>query len=164
MKPSIPETGTVIRLEGKNAVVRMRTEGSCYKCGAAAIGLCKVGLMQVLTVKNSQEARVGDFVKIGLAQRIQYAGYVLAYVLPAFGLILGSIAGHYLGAILNFPPLDIISGLAVLIIVSVLSFRRLKRLDSSNSIEIVHVYADPWETGTLGYGHGPTQGRFPLKC
>ena len=60
MKPSIPDTGMVIRLEGENAVVRMKVEVSCWKCVEAAIGLCNVGIMQVLTVKNPQ--------------RVQYAG------------------------------------------------------------------------------------------
>jgi positive regulator of sigma E activity len=52
MKASIPDTGTVMKLEGEHAVVRMEHDGSCRKCGAAALGLCKGGLMQELTVRN----------------------------------------------------------------------------------------------------------------
>jgi positive regulator of sigma E activity len=144
MKPSIPDTGTVIRLEGENAVIRMKHEGSCAKCGAAALGLCKGGLMQELTVRNGKRARVGDTVKIGLVQRVQYAGYLLAYVVPAAALLLGMAAGHVVGAYLGFPALDIIAGFASMIVFSYFSLKRLRRLDSTSSIEIVNVLADPW--------------------
>jgi positive regulator of sigma E activity len=143
MKPAIPDTGTVIRLEGEHAVIRMKHEGSCSKCGAAAIGLCKGGLMQELTVKNSKRARVGDAVKIGLVQAVQFQGYVLAYVVPAVALILGMADGHFLGTYAGFPPLDIIGGFFSMIAASLFSLRRLKRLDSSSSIEIVNVLFDP---------------------
>ena len=110
MKPSIPDTGTVIRLDGEHAVVRMRHEGSCRKCGAAAIGLCKGGLMQELTVKNSMRARVNDTVRIGLVQGIQYRGFLLAYTVPAVALVFGIAGGHFLGEYARFPPLAIIAG------------------------------------------------------
>ncbi len=148
MKPSIPDTGTVIRLEGNNAVVRMEGHESCWKCGAAAIGLCKAGLMQVLTVRNTKLARVGDRVRIGLIQRVQYTGYVLAYVVPAAALILGAVAGHFLGDFAGFPPLDIIAGLTSLIVASFFSLRRLRRLGSSHSIEIVSLLFDPLDPRT----------------
>jgi positive regulator of sigma E activity len=144
MKPTIPDTGTVIRLEGEKAVVRMKHEGSCSKCGAAAIGLCKGGLLQELTVKNSQRARVGDTVKIGLVPGVQYRGYFLAYVVPAAALVFGIVGGHFLGEHAGFPPLDIIAGFLSLIVVSFFSLRRLRRLDATFSIEVVHVIADPW--------------------
>jgi sigma-E factor negative regulatory protein RseC len=148
MKPTIPDTGTVIRLEGENAVIRLNHDGSCRKCGAAAIGLCKGALMQGLTVKNSQRARVGDTVKIGLVQGIQYKGYLLAYVIPSASLVFGAVGGHFLGTYVGFPPLDIIAGFFSMIVVSFFSLRRLKRLDSFNSIEIVRVLFDPWNPGS----------------
>lgn len=148
MKPSIPDTGTVIRLEADNAVLRMKGDGSCSKCGVAALGLCRGGLMQVLTVKNSKRARVGDHVKIGLVQGIQYKGYFLAYVVPPAALVSGAVGGHFLGTYAGFPPLDSIAGFTSLIVASFFSFRRLKRLDSISSIEIVNVLFDPWDTGS----------------
>lgn len=134
----------VIRLEGEHAVIRMKKDGSCGTCGVAAAGLCTGGLMQVLTVKNSKRARVGDTVKIGLVRGVQYRGYVLAYVIPAAALVFGIAGGHFLGAWAGFPPLDIIAGFFSLIVVSFFSLRRLKRLDASSSIEIVNVLYDPW--------------------
>jgi positive regulator of sigma E activity len=150
MKPSIPDSGTVIRLEGEQAVIRMKHDGSCRKCGAAAIGLCKGGLMQELTVNNSKRARVGDTVKIGLAQRVQYTGYFLAYVIPSVALVFGTVGGYYLGTYASFPAMDIIAGFVSLIVVSFFSLRRLKRLDSSSAIEIVHVLSDPWTPRSSG--------------
>lgn len=150
MKPSIPDTGTVIRLEGGKAVVRMDGHGSCRKCGAAAIGLCKAGQMQVLTVENPGNACVGDRVKIGLVQKVQYLGYVLAYVIPPAALILGSVAGHYLAASAGFPPLEIMTGFFSMFLLSFFSFRRLNRLNAAHSVEIVQVLSDPWTPGADG--------------
>jgi positive regulator of sigma E activity len=149
MKPTIPDTGTVISLEGENAVIRMKHEGSCRRCGAAAIGLCKGGLMEELTVKNSKQARVGDTVKIGLVHRVQFQGYFLAYVIPPAALVLGTVCGHFLGTYAGFPTLDIILGFTSLIVISFFSFKRLKGLDSSHSIEIVNVLFDPWKPGSV---------------
>jgi positive regulator of sigma E activity len=148
MKPGIPEIGTVIRLEGDHAVIRMKGDGSCRKCGVAAAGLCTGGLMQVLTVKNSKRARVGDSVKIGLVQRVQFKGYVLAYVIPSAALVFGAVGGHFLGTYAGFPSLDVIGGFFSLIVASFFALRRLKRLDSSSSIEIVSVLFDPWNPGS----------------
>jgi positive regulator of sigma E activity len=156
MKASIPDTGTVIRLEGENAVISMQGDASCRKCGAAAIGLCKGGMLQVLTVRNSTRARVGDRVKIRLVQEVQFKGYLLAYVIPASAFILGIVGGHFLGSRLGFPPLDIIAGFFLLVVAAFFSFRRLKRLDNTNSIEIVNVLLDPWvpEAGEQCRGTG----------
>jgi len=114
------------------------------------MGLCRGGLMQELTVKNSKHARVGDTVKIGLVQRVQYTGYFLAYMIPSAALVFGTAGGHFLGAYTDFPALDVIAGFFSLIVVSFFSLRRLKRLDSSSSIEIVQVFSDPWNTGSPG--------------
>lgn len=145
MKPSIPDTGMVIKLEGDHAIVRMNHEGSCKKCGAAAIGLCKAGQMQVVTVRNSRRARVGDNVRIGLAQDIQSQGYLLVFGVPPLALVVGIAAGHFLGALAGFPPLDVIAGFIMMVTASFFSFRRLNRLATSSSIEIMHVLADPWD-------------------
>jgi sigma-E factor negative regulatory protein RseC len=149
MKPSIPDTGMVIRLEGENAVIRMKGDGSCGKCGVTALGLCRGGLMQVVTVKNTMGARVGDSVKIGLVKGVKYKGYVLAYVVPVAALLLGIAGGHVLGTYAGFPPLDIIGGFISLIVVSCFSMSRLRRLDASSAIEIVNVLCDPWDRAPL---------------
>ena len=156
MKASIPDTGTVIRLEGGNAVISMEGDASCRKCGAAAIGLCKGGMLQVLTVRNRTGARVGDRVKIRLAQEVQFRGYLLAYMVPTAAFIFGIVAGHFLGSWLGFPPLDIIAGFFSLVVAAFFSFRRLKLLNNTNAIEIANVLLDPWipEVGEQCRGTG----------
>jgi len=153
MKPTIPDTGTVIKLDGEHAVVRMKREGFCWKCGAAAMGLCVAGIQHVLTVRNSMRARVGDTVKIGLVRAVQYRGYVLAYVIPPAGLLSGIVGGHFLGAYAGFPPLDIITGFVSLFISSYFSLKRLNRLDASSAIEIVNVLFDPLAADGTPDGH-----------
>ncbi len=83
---------------------------------------------------------------------------------PALTLILGSVAGYYLGALLGFPPLDVITGFLSLIVVSFFSFRRLKRLDSCHSIEIVNVLLDPWGLGALSSEGGAMHDQYVPKC
>ena len=112
------------------------------------MGLCKGGMLQVLTVRNPMRARVGDRVKIGLEQRVQYQAYVLAFVIPAAALVFGTVGGHFLGTGVGFPSLDGIGGFTSLIAASFFSLRRLKHLDSSNSIEIVNVLLDPLHPGS----------------
>ena len=152
MKPSIPDTGTVQRLDGGNAILRMHHEVSCSKCGAAAIGLCKGGLMRELTVRNSRNARVGDRVKIGLVKRVQYWGYFFAYVIPPAALLAGMAGGHFLATYSGMPALDVITGFVTMIVVSFFSFKRLQRLDASHSIEILQVLSDPRDPGPSMYG------------
>jgi hypothetical protein len=63
MKPAIPDTGRVIKMEREDVVVRMKHEVSCRKCGAAAHGMCTAGFTQVLIARNLMRVRVGDTVK-----------------------------------------------------------------------------------------------------
>lgn len=165
MKPGIPEIGTVVSLEGGNAVIRMKSDGgSCGKCGVAAAGLCQGGLMKVLTVRNAKRARVGDSVKIGLVQGVKFRGYFLAYVIPPAALLLGAVAGNILGRYAGFPQLDVILGFSSLIASAFLSLRRLRRLDSSHSIEIVQVLSEPWQPGALQYDEETLSDQFISTC
>lgn len=116
--------------------------------------------MQVLTVKNSTRARIGDTVKIGLVQGVQFKGYALAYVIPTAALLFGIAAGHMLGTYAGFPPLDIITGFFSLIVASFFSLRHLQKLDASASIEIVKVLYDPWTSGSLNADEGTNLDHF----
>lgn len=93
MKSGSPETGTVIRVEGEQAVVRMQGEGACEKCGVAAAGMCTGVLTQTLTARNTEHARPGDTVRIGLSRLAQFTGFALAYVIPSLALFIGSAGG-----------------------------------------------------------------------
>jgi hypothetical protein len=73
---------------------------------------------------------------------------------------MGAVAGHYVGTYAGFPPLDIIGGFLSLIAVSYFSFRRLRKLDSANSIEIVQVLTGPWCPEPLRSDDGALPGYF----
>lgn len=139
MKPTIPDVGIVVRLQGEKAVIRMKHEGSCRKCGAAALGMCKAGFMQELIVRNKIGAQIGDTVKIGLVKYIQYTGYVLAYTVPAAALLVGIAAGYFLREYAGFKVPDALMGFAFMFTASFFSFRKLKHIDSASSIEIVGI-------------------------
>lgn len=143
MKPSIPEIGTVIRLQGDIATVMLRGGESCKGCGQAKIGLCNAASTNMmLTVKNLVGAKVGDTVTIGIDKEIKAKGYSLAFIIPLFSLIFGALAGHIVGKHLSMPSLEVVSGFIALLLVSFFSFRRLKILDSSSSMAIKSVISD----------------------
>jgi positive regulator of sigma E activity len=143
MKPSVPETGTVIRLEGDEAVVMFKGGKSCKGCGAAKIGLCRSGNTSMfLTAGNALGAEVGDTVQVDLDRQIKRKGFVLAYGIPLFSLIAGAVAGHIMGDYLSVPSLDVVAGFISLSLVSLISFRRLKHLDKSNRMVVKRVISD----------------------
>lgn len=43
MKPTVPETGIIIRLEGDKAVIRLKGGKSYKGCGMGKVGLCRSG-------------------------------------------------------------------------------------------------------------------------
>ncbi|MEW6739324.1 MAG: SoxR reducing system RseC family protein [Nitrospirota bacterium] len=143
MKPSIPEIGTVIRLQGDIATVMLKGGESCKGCGQAKIGLCKAGgTTMMLTVKNPIDAKIGDSVTVGIDKGIKTKGYFLAFIIPLLSLIFGALAGHIVGKHLSIPSLEVMAGFITLLLVSFFSFRRLKILDSSSSMAIKSVISD----------------------
>jgi len=123
MKPSVPETGTVVRLEVGNAVIMLKGGKSCKGCGAAEIGLCRAGgISMFVTADNDIGADVGDTVRIELDKRIKRKGFSLAY--------------------LSIPGLDIIMGFALLSLASYFCFRTLRKLDKSHRMVVTRVISD----------------------
>ncbi len=156
MKPTIPETGRVIKLDGDRAVVLLHAAKSCKGCGAAAIGLCKPsGGISTLIVKNTRHARLGDTVTVSLDRSVQWRGFLLAYGVPILSFLMGTVLGHIAEAHIPVSSLDVLSGFAFLIGSAALSFRKLKHLDKSSSLVIKHVVsgghfeADP-DTASFG--------------
>jgi positive regulator of sigma E activity len=140
MKPTVPETGRVLKTEGNIAVVLMRSGDACKGCGAAAIGLCKAsGLNAVLAVRNTRHAVQGDTVKVVLDKHIQRRGFLLAYGIPLFSFLAGSLLGHVLGARFSLPSLDIALGFLSLLASSALSYRSLKTLNASSMMMISRI-------------------------
>ncbi len=140
MKPTVPETGRVLKTEGDMAVVLMRSGESCKGCGAAAIGLCRAsGLTATLTVKNTKHAVQGDTVTVVLDKHIRRRGFLLAYGIPLFSFLAGSLLGHMLGPRLSLPSLDIALGFLSLLVSSVVSYRHLRKLNASSTMTISRI-------------------------
>jgi positive regulator of sigma E activity len=146
MKPTVPETGTVIRLEGGNAVIMMRGGKSCKGCGMGKIGLCRAGeTSMLLTAKNTVNAGVGETVLVGT----KIKGYFMAYLVPIFALLAGTIAGHMLGEHFSIPSLDAIGGFLTLLIGSLFSFRKLRELDATHMMVANKIISDNIFTGEV---------------
>jgi positive regulator of sigma E activity len=152
MKPTVPETGRVIKLDGDMAVVQLQGGHSCKGCGAAAIGLCKpLGGISTLTVKNSMNAAPGDTVKVSLDKAIQRRGFLLAYIIPIFCFLAGSVSGLVLGREFSIPSLEVTAGFSSLLVAAFFSYRKLKKLDNSSVMTIKEILSrnvfSPEETG-----------------
>jgi positive regulator of sigma E activity len=143
MKPTVPEIGTILRLDGENAVVLLIGGKSCKGCGAGKLGLCKAGGdSMMLTAKNTISARIGDTIMVGIDQEVQIKGYFLAYIFPLLAFIVGSIVGNILGNYLSIPSLDALLGFAALSATAVFTFLRLRRLDLTHKMTVKKVLSD----------------------
>lgn len=143
MKPTIPETGTVLRLGRGTAVVLLKGGAACKGCGAGKIGLCRpAGHSMVITAKNTVGARAGDTVSLGIERRVQRTAYFLAYLAPLLSLLAGSFCGHLVASYFPIPFLDVATGVAALIFASAYCFARLRKLDSSSMMTIERVIAE----------------------
>ena len=143
MKPTVPDTGTVLRLEGDAAVVLLEGGKSCKGCGAARIGLCRAaGNSMIVTVDNSVAALPGDKVQIGIDRKVKIKGYLFAYIIPLFSFISGAMTGHFLGGYIRIPSLDVLTGFVALALISGYTFSRLRRLDCTYRMTVKKVISD----------------------
>lgn len=140
MKPTVPETGRVIKLDRDMAVVMLHGGESCKGCGAAAIGLCKAsGLTATLTVKNTKHAVPGDTVTVALDKSVQRRGFLLAYGIPVICFMGGTILGYVMGREFSMPSLEVITGFASLLLSGAYSLRKLKKLDERSSMMLKEI-------------------------
>ncbi len=137
MKPTIPETGRIIKLEGEMAVVLLHAAKSCKGCGAAAIGLCKPsGGISTVIARNTRHAGLGDTVTMTLDNRIRRKGFLLAYVIPLTSFVFGSLIGYVAKTLVPVPSLEVFTGFASLIVSGAFTLRKLCQLDKSSSLMI----------------------------
>jgi positive regulator of sigma E activity len=150
MKPTVPEIGTVLRLEDKNAVIRLKGGKACKGCGMAAIGLCRAGdTSMLLTARNNIDAGVGDTVIVGLDRETKRKGFLMAYFVPVSGLITGALAGWMLGELLSLPHLDALGGFSILSLASFFSFKKLKQLDNDHTMDVRKIIENDVFTGEI---------------
>ncbi len=140
MKPTIPETGTVISFGEGEATVLLEGGGHCKGCGAGKIGLCRPGgRSMLLRVNNDAGAQVGDVVVIGIDREVRIRGFFLAYIIPIIFFITGAVIGHIAGEYLGIAFLDVPAGFLSLTITSFFTFYKLRRLDLTSVMTIKKV-------------------------
>ena len=143
MKPSVPEKGTVIRLEGREALVMLESGKSCKGCGAAKVGLCRSGGSSMfLTVRSFLPVKPGDQVIVGIDAKTRRLGFLLAYVVPLIAFIGGAVAGDVLGGRLGISSLDVSSAFLSLFAFGAFSLRKLKAIDRTAMMEVKKIVAD----------------------
>jgi positive regulator of sigma E activity len=143
MKPTVPETGMVLKTEGDTALLLLMGGGSCKGCGAAKMGLCSAGKGSMMVhAGNAIGAHAGDTVLVGIDETVRWKGYALAYLLPLFSLVVGSTAGYIAGEYFAIPFLDAVTGFSAFLATSTLTFLRLRRLDRTCRMAIKKVLSD----------------------
>mgnify|MGYP001026415810 FL=1 len=137
MKPSVPERGIVIAVDGSMAKVMITGSEACRGCGQAKIGLCRsAGLNMVVIAKNVPGAKSGDMVIVGIDEKIRLRGYIFAFIIPLISLLAGTSIGLITSFYLSIKGLEVLSGFLGLAIGSYLSLKRLRRLDKEESLII----------------------------
>lgn len=93
-----PHAGVVTQVHDGLATVRFQRNEMCAHCGACI----SVGEKELeMSVPNSLDAKVGDFVDVSLAPRRVVQASLLAYVVPLAGLILGVGLGSYFSDLMS---------------------------------------------------------------
>jgi positive regulator of sigma E activity len=132
MKRSDIESGTVIDTDGSSASVMINKSKSCNECGKAQAGICgKSGAGMIMKAQNTIDAVKGDTVTIELGTATQAQGFFLFFVLPVLALFAGSYAGFLLSEATGVKGLEVITGIAMLIIFSCYSLNKIRKLDKA---------------------------------
>jgi sigma-E factor negative regulatory protein RseC len=92
----IEETGTVIKVEGITARVKVQKRGSCEGCAATGICESSEGGMEIEAL-NPVNAKAGQTVKVSIAAQTYLKGTMLIYGLPLAALVGGAIVGKLIG-------------------------------------------------------------------
>ncbi len=137
MKPTVPERGIVIAVDGSVAKVMITGSEACRGCGQSKIGLCRTsGLNMIVIAKNLPRAKSGDVVVVGIDEKIRLKGYLLAFIVPLISLLAGTSIGLMVSLYLSIKGLEVLSGFLGLAIGSYFSLKRLRRLDREESLII----------------------------
>jgi sigma-E factor negative regulatory protein RseC len=148
MERSDAETGTVLEIHGKHAVVITNKSKSCKECGKAEAGICgKKGAGITIRTLNSPGAVKGDTVEIGIAKKTHIKAIFIVFILPVIALFISAYAGHLISRSTGTGGLDIIAGLAGLLISLIYSFAKIRKLDKSTEFYITKILNDTAEHG-----------------
>ncbi|MFN3479155.1 MAG: SoxR reducing system RseC family protein [Thermodesulfovibrionales bacterium] len=155
MKPSIPETGTVIRIDNGLATVMLNGGDSCKNCSAGKLGICKPsGNVSIITASAEEGINPGDSVRVTLDSATQSKGMLLAFIFPLFSLFAGTLAGYLINKGLAIPYMEVVAGFLSFLITSYFTFRRLKRMDSSVRLSLKKIEGDSFSEEFMDPEHG----------
>ena len=150
MERSDAETGTVLEIQGKHAAVITNKSKSCKECGKAEAGICgKKGAGITIKTLNSLGAVKGDTVEIGIAKKTHVKALFIVFILPVITLFLSAYAGHLISRSTGTGSLDIIAGLAGLLVSLIYSFLKIHKLDKSTEFHIKKILNDTAEHGII---------------
>lgn len=101
----IEESGTVIEVRERTALVRLKRSSACSECASA--GLCHAGggeREQFLEARNEVGAAVGDAVRVAVSARAVVNASAMIYLLPVVGLLIGAGVAQFLAGVLISGP------------------------------------------------------------
>ena len=144
MERSDAETGTVLEIHGKHAAVITNKSKSCKECGKAEAGICgKKGAGITIKTLNSLGAVKGDTVEIGIEKKTHVKALFIVFILPVIALFISAYAGHLISRSTGTGSLDIIAGLAGLLVSLIYSFIKIHKLDKSTEFHIKKILNGP---------------------
>ncbi len=143
MKPSVSETGTVVRTKDGLALVTIGDVKTCKGCGMAAMGLCRPGGSgEPFWADNRAGAKEGDRVRFAIEGKARKKGFFFMFGLPLLGFLAGSIAGHWLSAVADLAHLDIICGAAALLASVLWGISQIKKLEKKERLYITEIVSE----------------------
>lgn len=96
------EYGEIVELKNNEAVIMVRRNSACGKCGACQMGSHADEML--LTIPNLLNGEVGDYVELELASSQVLKASAITYLIPLGALILGVAVGYIFGPDYGFNP------------------------------------------------------------
>lgn len=119
------ELGEIVELKDKEAVIKVRRSSACGKCGACQMGSRSDEMF--LTIPNTLNGRIGDYVELELASSQLLKASAITYLIPLAALILGVIAGYMFGPDYGMNPE--LAGSLMGLLFTALSFFVIRAMD-----------------------------------
>jgi sigma-E factor negative regulatory protein RseC len=86
------ELGEIVKLEGKQAVIRIQRSSACKQCGACQLGCHRDEML--LTIPNRLGGKPGDMVELSLDSVQVLKASAIIYLIPLLALIAGVALGY----------------------------------------------------------------------
>ncbi|WP_130806788.1 SoxR reducing system RseC family protein [Senegalia massiliensis] len=123
------QVGYVVEVKDNYAVVDVRRTSACGdKCSSCGGG-CNIPAMRV-NIKNTINARVGNFVEVEMETKSLMKSAFIAYIIPLIMLIAGISLGVYFFSNLGFQNYEIFGVLTGLVAL-VISYFLLRVIDNN---------------------------------